>query len=97
MCGGTDAAAEAAKEPVSQEEADKDAEAASPPAPQDRKPGIRFPNRRTPEGKRVSMLSFQEQQRYLSTLLCFHAAVALGYTKHGPLAAVLHRFAISAG
>ncbi len=57
---------------MSQEEADKDAESATT-QPQGRMPGIRFPNRRTPDGKRVSMLSIEEQQRYPSELLSFPA------------------------
>ena len=55
---------------VSQEEADKDAESASPPPPQERRPGISFPNRRSPDGKRLSMLSIEEQQRYLPLHHC---------------------------
>jgi len=56
----TGAAAEAAKEPVAQVEADKEAESA--PSPH-RKPGIKFPTRRTPEGKQITMLSIEDQQR----------------------------------
>ena len=76
--GGTGAAAEAAKEPVSQEETDKVAEAPPPPPPQGRRPGIRFPNRRTPEGKRISMLSLEEQHRYPSSQLLHALAAFVG-------------------
>ena len=55
------AAAEAAKEPVSQAEADSAAESAPAPKPQHRQPGIRFPQRRTPEGERITMLPAEEQ------------------------------------
>lgn len=63
---GTGAAAEAAKDTASQAEADAEAgadgKAEEAPAPH-RTPGIRFPTRRTPEGKRISMLSIEEQKR----------------------------------
>ena len=55
------AAAEAAKEPVSQAEADSAAESAPAPEPQHRQPGIRFPQRRTPRGERITMLPAKEQ------------------------------------
>ena len=55
------AAAEAAKEPVSQAEAESAAESAPPPKPQHRQPGIQFPQRRTPQGERITMLPAEEQ------------------------------------
>ena len=55
------AAAEAAKEPVSQAEADSAAESGPAPKPQHRQPGIHFPQRRTPEGERITMLPAKEQ------------------------------------